>query len=378
MKKNTVTIIGGGIAGLTTAIALQKIGITAHVFEASDQIRPVGAGLGLGSNALKAYKAIGLEEEVIRAGKSMPGFSILDEKGKTITHSRFDTQNKPSNLAIHRADLHAVLLSKLSPETIHIGKKLSDIQQTSAGVQLTFTDGRVVTTHYLIVADGIHSLVRQQLLRNTAPRFAGYSCWRSVIDYPGTAIDGPTETWGKNGRFGIVPLPDNKVYWFACVNAGYRDDKFKQYGVSDLLNHFKNYHSPIPEILLQTKSENLIHNDIIDLKPIGQFAFGRIVLIGDAAHATTPNMGQGACQAIEDAITLAKCMHQESDYEIAFRHFEKQRLKRTHWVTNTSWKIGKIAQLENELLIRLRNAGFRMMPEALGRRQLERLENVSF
>ena len=378
MKNKTVTIIGGGIAGLTTAIALQKIGINAHVYEASEQIRPVGAGLGIGPNALKAYKAIGLEDEVIQAGKAIPGFAILDEKGKTITHSRFDDEAKPSNLAIHRASLHAVLLSKLPPGNIHIGKKLKDLHQTSSEIHLTFEDGSVLETNYLIVADGIHSWARQKLLPNSKPRYAGYTCWRAVIDYQGAEIDGPTETWGKNGRFGIVPLPENKVYWFACVNAGFSDDKFKNYGAPDLLEQFRNYHSPIPEILRQTKSENLIQNDIIDIKPIDQYAFGRLVLIGDAAHATTPNMGQGACQAIEDAVTLGNCMRDESDFELAFRNFEKLRLKRTHWVTETSWQIGKIAQLENEMLIRLRNTGFRLMPDSLGKRQLNILENVTF
>jgi 2-polyprenyl-6-methoxyphenol hydroxylase-like FAD-dependent oxidoreductase len=375
---NTITIAGGGIAGLTTAIALRKIGITAHVFEASDHIRPVGAGIGLGSNALKAFKAIDLDEDIARAGKSMPGFSILDEKGKTITETRFDTQSKPGNLAIHRANLHAVLLSKLDPETIHIGKKLRNVRQTSDGIQLTFENGSEITTPYLIAADGIHSLVRQKLLSNTAPRYAGYTCWRGVTDYPVSESGGSSETWGRNGRFGIVPLPENQVYWFACINAGYNDIRFKKFGISDLLDHFKNYHSPIPEILLQSRPENLIHNDIIDLKPVEHYAFGRIVLIGDAAHATTPNMAQGACQAIEDAVTLAKCMHREPDYEAAFRNFEQQRLRRTHWITQTSWKIGKIAQLENAIFIRLRNSGFRMIPESLGRRQLEKLENVTF
>lgn len=378
MNNNNVTIIGGGIAGLTTAIALQKIGIIAHVYEASEHIRPVGAGLGIGSNALKAYKAIDMEDEVIMAGKAIPGFAILDEKGKTITHSRFDDEDKPSSLAIHRTSLHSVLLSKLHPDTLHIGKKLKDLENTSFGFQLTFTDESVTSTDYLIVADGIHSLARQKLLPKSTPRYSGYTCWRAVIDYQGAKIDGPTETWGKKGRFGIVPLPENKVYWFACVNAGYNDIKFKNYRAEDLLEHFKNYHSPIPEILRQTKTENLIHNDIIDIKPIDQYAFGRLVLIGDAAHATTPNMGQGACQAIEDAVTLANCMRDESDYELAFRNFEKLRLKRTHWVTETSWQIGKIAQLENEMLIRLRNTGFRLMPDSLGKRQLNILENVTF
>ncbi len=378
MTNNDITIIGGGIAGLTTAIALKKIGIATQIFEANDQMLPVGAGLGLGSNALKALKAIGLEEEVIRAGKLMTGFSIFDEKGKIITNTRFYTENNQSNLAIHRADLQSILISKLDPDTIHPGKKLKAFHHTSTGLHLTFTDGSEIKTKFLIVADGIHSIVRKTLLNNSTPRYAGYTCWRGVANFPALTGNMSSETWSKNGRFGIVPLTENKVYWFACVNAKYNDAKFRKYGVPELLNHFQNFHSPIPEILSRTQSENLLHNDIIDLKPIDQYAFGRIVLLGDAAHATTPNMGQGACQAIEDAVTLAKCMREFPDFVSAFVQFEKQRLERTHWITKSSWRIGKVAQIDNPLLIRLRDAGFRILPESIANKQLKKLEEIDF
>jgi 2-polyprenyl-6-methoxyphenol hydroxylase-like FAD-dependent oxidoreductase len=128
-----------------------------------------------------------------------------------------------------------------------------------------------------------------------------------------------------------------------------------------------------------TGDKPLIWNDIIDIKPIKQFAFGKILLCGDAAHATTPNMGQGACQAIEDAIVLAHCMAlYATDTEKAFRVFEKKRITRTTRIVNTSWQLGKIAQVENKLLTHLRNSLLRLIPPSVNEKQLQFLYNVDF
>ena len=373
----TVTIIGAGIAGLTTAIALQNIGISTTIFESSPSIKPVGAGLGIAHNALMALKKIGLEKEIVELGKPIHAFSILDQKGKLITKSQFDKLNQ-SSIAIHRASLQDALLAKIDPKTIHLGKSLTNLVHTSSGLQLTFDDQTTVQTDYLIAAEGIHSTIRKIVLPTSLPRYAGYTCWRGLVDCSDSDNWESSETWGKNGRFGIVPLPNRKVYWFACVNASQADTRFKKYTSQDLLRIFKDYHQPIPELISKTQQENLIHNDIIDLEPIQQFAFGRIVLLGDAAHATTPNMAQGACQAIEDAIVLANCMQKELHYEKAFKDFEQQRLTRTRWITESSWNIGKIAQLENNLEIALRNSLMRILPSSIQEKQTKKLMDVKF
>jgi 2-polyprenyl-6-methoxyphenol hydroxylase-like FAD-dependent oxidoreductase len=123
----------------------------------------------------------------------------------------------------------------------------------------------------------------------------------------------------------------------------------------------------------------MLCHDIIDVKPIRQFAFGHILLCGDAAHATTPNMGQGACQAIEDAIVLANCMATYSaDIQKAFQVFEKKRISRTTRIVNTSWQIGKLAQIENKVLSNLRNGLMRLIPPSANEKQLQFLYNVDF
>lgn len=272
-----------------------------------------------------------------------------------------------------------MLLRHLDPATLHSGKRAVDCKESAEGITLQFQDGSAYTAGQVIVADGIHSPLRRKLLPRSAPRYAGYTCWRAVVDMPEKkSLLEATETWGPKGRFGIVPLPEGKVYWFACLNAPQNNPAMKAFRVRDLLRVFGGYHALIPAILKQTKDEQLLWNDICDLKPLPQYAFGRMVLIGDAAHATTPNMGQGACQAIEDAVVLADELQKTGNFTKAAKHFEARRLTRTHWVTNNSLRIGQVAQLENRLLTGLRNQLFRLLPKSLNEKQLEKLYNVDF
>jgi len=375
------TILGGGIAGLTAAIALRRIGIRAQVFEAAPVIRPVGAGLALAANAIKGYVKLGIAEKIISRGRLLPTFSILDARSRRITQADAAAIGRKyglHNFAINRPELHEALLAELEPEQLHTNKSALRVEQSSDKTILFFKDGTTHETDFLIVSDGIHSPIRRQLLPGSEPRYAGYTCWRAVIDNPGLPLSGATETWGAEGRFGIVPLAGNKIYWFACVNAPQNDPAMRAAGVPDLERIFQKFHDPVPAILRHTPGDSLLWNDIIDLKPISRFAFGNIVLIGDAAHATTPNLGQGACQAIEDAVVLADELAAHDNPEAAFAAFERRRLKRAHFIVNNSWQLGKIAQWSNPLLVSVRNALFRMIPESANERQLKSVLEVDF
>ncbi len=379
--KSTFTILGGGIAGLTTAIALNRIGIQAPVFEASAEVRPLGAGLVLAANAIKAFDRLGIADEVVSVGRQLDAFTILDEAGRVVTRtdsSAISQRHGINNFSIHRADLHAVLLAQLDKSAIITGKRATVIDEKPHGITISFDDGTSHQTDYLLVADGIHSLIRRQFLPDSTPRYAGYTCWRAVVHYPGHALHEATETWGNCGRVGVVPLTNDQVYWFACVNTSARNKEMCYMTPGDLARRFSQYHAPIPDLIAHTPAENLLWHDIIDLKPLDRYAFGRTLLLGDAAHATTPNMGQGACQAIEDAVVLADELAKKVTPEAAFTAFERRRLQRTHYITNTSWRIGKIAQATNPLLISLRNGLFRRLPAQLNERQLETLYRVDF
>lgn len=375
------TIIGAGIAGLTTAIALQQAGFKVTIFEAAPAIKAIGAGLALSANALKAFDRLGCMQDVIAAGRLLDSFTIYDEKGKVLTQIDSKAIGKKygvDNFTIHRAALHQLLLSKVDTTCVHIDKQATDVVQNANKVMVTFHDGTVYETDFLIAADGIHSVIRKKILPNVPVRYSGYTCWRAVIDNSSLNLTTTSETWERTGRFGICPLANDTIYWFACINASQHDSRLQQYKVADLLEHFRSFHDPIPSILEQTKDANLIWGDIIDLPPLSHYAFGRIVFIGDAAHATTPNMGQGACQAIEDAVVLADELKKNQDVPKAFRLFEQRRLKRTHYVVNTSWKVGKVAQWDNPLLVAIRNFLFRRIPRSVSERQMRFLYEVDF
>jgi 2-polyprenyl-6-methoxyphenol hydroxylase-like FAD-dependent oxidoreductase len=195
----------------------------------------------------------------------------------------------------------------------------------------------------------------------------------------GLGLTGASETWGPGKRFGIVPLRDGRVYWFACLNAAkQRDVRMAAFSKTELLATFGDLHAPIADIIKATQPTKILWNDIIDFAPVQQFAFGRVLLLGDAAHATTPNMGQGACQAIEGAAILGKTLAEQGDIATAFQVFEQKRLKRTAMVVNRSWQLGKLAQLENPLLAGLRNFFFRRIPDSMNERQVRELIDVEF
>ncbi|MBV6439729.1 MAG: monooxygenase [Haliscomenobacteraceae bacterium CHB4] len=378
------TILGGGIAGLSTAIALKQKGIQATVFEAAPAIKPLGAGLLLAANAVKGYQHLGIAEKIIARGKLLPTFSIFDQQGRVITSAdaaKIGQKYGLHNFAIHRAELHEALLAELEPGQVQTGKRAAGFERLSdGGLEVRFADGSTHRTDYLVVAEGIHSAIRRQLLPDSEQRYAGYTCWRAVVETP-PSLKGlyvASETWGPDGRFGIVPLAGDKVYWFACVDAPQNDPVRSIFKVADLQQVFCRFHQPVRDILENTRDHDLIWGDIIDLKPISKFAFGNIVLIGDAAHATTPNLGQGACQAIEDAVVLADELGKNTDPAEAFVAFERRRMERVHFVVNNSWRLGKIAQLSQPWLAGLRNILFRLVPESVNERQLKALLEVDF
>ncbi|WP_207430992.1 FAD-dependent monooxygenase [Sabulibacter ruber] len=374
-------IIGGGIAGLTTAIALRKLGINAHVYDAAPMFEPVGAGLALAANAIKGFQRLGIADEVIAEGNLLDGFHILAEDGKLInrTDSRaISARYGLDNFVIHRASLHKVLLRHLPASSLFPNKKALKADTTGQGVTVSFQDGTQTTFDYLLVADGIHSAIRQQLLPASAPRYAGYTCWRAIIENPGLESLYASETWGKAGRVGWSPLKGNKIYWFACINSPQNNPAMKAMGVEDLHRHFAHYHYPLPELFRHTKPEQLLWHDLYDIAPLSKFAFPNLLLLGDAGHATTPNMGQGACQAVEDAIVFADELQKDFDFNQAAQRFEKRRMPRTHWITRQSRLLGDVAQSQNQVYIKVRNFALRHLPTWVNDKQLEKVYSVDF
>ncbi|MFP7477495.1 FAD-dependent oxidoreductase [Terribacillus saccharophilus] len=366
----TILIIGGGIAGLCAAITLQELGMKVKVYEKNNEPTITGAGIIIAPNALEALKPYNISDDIIRQGNPSDGFHILSDRGRTLTQLSVPSEYGSLH-SLHRKDLHHILLSALPPDTVEWGKRFVRIDQNDNHARVSFNDGSQAVGDLVVAADGIHSYIRTQLLQKDTYRYAGYTCWRGVIsaeDLPGLS-DRFIETWGTKGRFGIVPLPKNKVYWYALINARQSDTSIANYSAKDLHRLFQNYHDPIPTLLSKTTTHDMIHRDIIDIEPMERFYSGRVVFIGDAAHAITPNMGQGACQAIEDARILAECIRTQSNHREVFTDYDARRRKRIIQISNQSWKIGKMAQSESFLFTSVRDRLMKHTPKMFYRKQ---------
>lgn len=370
-----ITIIGAGIAGLTTAIALKKTGYDSEVFEAAPSLEPIGAALGLAPNALKALHAIGLSEQVFRAGKRMHYFEIQNRSGKVL--SRSERADFGENIAIRRADLHRVLLEEAGADRIHTNKKAVNYKKAGDTIIVEFADGSTHQTDYLIIADGIHSALRDITAPEAKVNYSGYTCWRGIADNPGKEFKGAYEVWDTQGRFGYTPLKGNRIYWYACINAP-QGRTMAHFTLDDLQQHFSDFSSSVKNILKATDPNTLFYDDVCEMEPLRRYAYGNILIIGDAAHASTPNMGQGACQAIEDAVVLAKTLAKRPTIGQTFASFEKKRLQRTHYVIRQSAKVGRIAHIQNPFLAMLRDIAMPLIPKSVSRKQFHRLYKVNF
>lgn len=367
-----IAIIGAGIGGLTTALALKKAGISFKIYESADELKPVGAGIILAMNAMRVYFDLGMADKIAKSGNQISTINLTKPNFDKLSSSDlgfFEKQYNVSTTAIHRADLHKVLAEEVGQEHIVLGKRLQNIIQTETNNCLEFEDGTLAEAQYLIGADGIRSVVRTQLFPESEYRDAGQWCWRGVVD----AIEGletyqneATEAWGKGTRFGFVQLNDRQLYWYFLA------DKDMAEADSDIIPFLKEYHPSVEQIIKATPKQNWFVSPIMDLKPIQQWSLDKVCLIGDAAHATTPNLGQGACQAIEDAYVLGKLLQKHSINE-AFRLYPLLRKEKAHAVVNMSWKIGKLSQLRNPLAIAFRDFVMKTTPDYLNRKQLEKL-----
>ena len=381
MTKDTFIIVGAGIAGLTLAKAFEEHKISYTLYEKANEVRGVGAGFGLASNAMKAFEILGYADEVIPLGHMLDDFEIQDWKEKTILKAdtnRLRKNYNTDNFAIHRADLHHYLYNSINKENVIIGKKVVDVQQNYQEVILYFEDGNEARANYVIAADGIHSVIRQKLLPKSTPKYAGYVCWRGVIKDTSYTSKKSIETWGTAGRFGLTPLKDHQIYWYACKNTPINSDVY-QWDLTAIRRNFADYSGLIRSTLQKTKPEDIITTPIMDLSPLNSYIYNRILLIGDAAHATTPNMGQGACMAIEDVCILMDEMKTNPENLIlAFENYNRRRLRRTQYIIHTSRLAGRVAQLENKWISEIRNFVFRKLPTSIAQSPLDDLLEEDF
>jgi 2-polyprenyl-6-methoxyphenol hydroxylase-like FAD-dependent oxidoreductase len=356
-----VVIIGAGIGGLAAAVALRQMGIETLVIERAARIREVGGGLSIWSNAANALRALGLEANVMASASVIERTSTRTPGGDLIAQNEFNAISRLAGapcICIHRAALQEILLDSLPPASLRTGARCRGFDDSTA----ILDSGERIKADVLVGADGISSVIRDGLHGEEAPRYAGYTCWRGIRPDNGVLPErSALLAVGAGSQFGLWPCGAGQLYWFLTKNAPPGTTQTKAEAVALC----RQWATPIPEIVEETAQNAILHNDIVDRPPLRWWGRGSVTLLGDAAHASTPNLGQGACQALEDAVVLAHCLSGDRPIEAALRRYECLRIPRTTAIVRDSWKTGKALQLDSPALEWFRNW---LMGAWLGRR----------
>lgn len=337
----TAVVVGAGIGGVTAAVALEQCGWQVTVLERAPELGEIGAGISVWPAAVAVLEELGIKglEQVARAGESA-GMRRWD--GRWIVEAADLGVELP--VMIHRAQLHALITDRLGPAaTVRTGTTVTGLTQDADGVTVQAGD-QEYHADLVVAADGLRSVIRGVLYPEyDGPRYSGYTAYRGIAEVE--LSDGGGETWGRGQRFGFAQLIDGRYYWYATANRpadSPADD--------DVSERFAGWHEPIPTLLAATSG--VLQNDIYDLRtPLVPFVQGRVVLLGDAAHAMTPNMGRGACSAIEDAGALARVLRESRDLAA----YDAERRPATTKLVKRSRAIGVMGQLDNPVLCTARD-----------------------
>lgn len=359
----SILIAGAGIGGLTLAALLERRGRDFRVIERAPRFAPLGAGIVLQPNAARALRIGGIDEAVLSRGSAMQRMRIRDDRGRVLSSveaASFLESFSAGIVGFHRATLHAALLDLVDPGQVLREAPIRACGETGAGAFVELESGERIFGAALVGADGLRSVVRREIVKDGEPDYAGYTSWRGVTGRGSLWPAGEmSESWGAGARFGLVSIDGDRLYWFATANVppGGQDA-----GKAGLFDRFGRWHDPIPAVIEATPEDAILRTDIADRDPIDRWSEGRMTLLGDAAHPMTPNLGQGGCQAIEDAVVLDLCLSATDDCAAAFKDYEQRRLARTARVVREARRFGRMGQMESAAGRGLRDFAVRVTP----------------
>lgn len=371
-----ILIAGAGIGGLALGLALRRAGLPVAIYEKAAALRPVGWGLQLAPNGMRALGDLGLFARAADSGQVIRGGRILTPRGrvlKAITFEALDVKVGAPTVAINRGKLHQLLLAAFGEQDLHVGRAAMGFTDRGDSVLLHLADGTTVEGEVLVGADGVHSAIRVQQLGDTPPRYAGYTAWRGLSPRADLVPTGEGGfVLGQGHRFGFAPLGDGSLYWFATYHAQ-AGEPLPQDPHALLAGRFGDWAHPVPDLIASTPAEAILRTDIYDREPMRGWSRGRVTLLGDAAHPMTPDLGQGACQALEDAVVLGRLLAGEQPVESALQAYEARRFPRTREVVMMSRRMGWVEQVENPLVRWLRDEAYALTPAQVLLEQMFRL-----
>jgi 2-polyprenyl-6-methoxyphenol hydroxylase-like FAD-dependent oxidoreductase len=365
-----IAVVGAGIAGLATAAALSQRGHSVTVIEERTDTSS-GAGISIWPNALAALDHLGLGDQVRAAGGRITAGAIRWKDGRWLRRpagERIVSALGEPLVVLQRAALRDILAAALAPGTIVDGVAVRELSSTAAGVRLQLTDSCTRDVDAVVGADGTGSVVARHLNGPLPHRYAGYTAWRGVATI---AIDPELagETMGAGAEVGHVPMGPDRTYWFATERAA--EGASARHGELRYLRaRFASWAAPIPAMLAATEPGEVLRNDLYDRSPARRWAAGPVVLVGDAAHPMRPHLGQGGCQALEDAAVLGRFVELCPDLPTAFAAFESFRRARVRAIAAESRLIGRVVNLRPAVLSALASRATVVVPEFVVTRHL--------
>jgi salicylate hydroxylase len=369
-KVQKVAVVGAGLGGLNAAIALRQRGFDVTVYEQSDVLGEIGAGIQLSPNAMSVLMALGLDREfeaiafephrhVVRNWKTGSIVSATQMRGV------FRPQYGAGYFGAHRADLHAVLQNALPAECVRLNARVTSVTPTPDRALLTFADGNKAESDIVIGADGIRSAVRESLFGPDAPRFTGHIVWRGLV--PSSALQKDliepdmTAWFGPKGTVVHYYVRRGElVNWIAHFESDWRDESWRvESDWREAAAAYAGWHPTLATLFSHT--ERCYKWALYDREPLTHWSQGRVTLLGDSAHPMLPYLAQGAAQAIEDGYVLADLLAQQrSDPVAALQAYEAARLPRTARIQLHARERGKINNTTSAFARFKRDIGYRL------------------
>jgi 2-polyprenyl-6-methoxyphenol hydroxylase-like FAD-dependent oxidoreductase len=331
-----ILIVGGGIAGLSVATALHRQGLTPELVERSTTWPAVGAGINLPANGVRVLRALGVGEAVDRTATVIRRWGFFDQQGALLCETDLEDlwRDVGPSLGITRVRLQEALVAGAAVSH-RLGVSLTALTQDDDRVRVSFSDGMSGDYDLVVGADGIHSTVRELALSASSPSYAGTMAWRSVIPTRPPGILDMMVLMGEGSFFGLAPMGEGHTYGFGAVGGA----RFKDPIVGRLerfRRRFAEFGAPVPAYLAALQSDEQLHFGAIEWVEVDEWHRGRVVLLGDAAHAGPPHMGEGGCMAMEDALVLADVLRKAESVESALDAYVRRRRPRAGWVQEQS------------------------------------------
>ena len=332
-----ILIVGGGIAGLSLAIALRRHGAAAELVERSPAWPAVGAGIALHANAVRALRSLGLGQAIEAASAPLPRWGFFDQHGRPLCETDLAALWREVGpcLGITRIRLQEILLKAAAGVQFRLGLELTGLTQDGPRALVSFADGSAGDYDLVVGADGINSAVRRLAVSPVPPQYADTVSWRSVIPARPPATGHLMIFTGERCYFGLVPVGDGGTYGFAGLD-GKRFDDPPACRLERLRQRFGGFGGPVPAYLAALQRDDQVHFGPIEWVELSCWHAGRVVLTGDAAHATPPHMGEGGAMAIEDAVVLAQLLRNAGTVEDGFDRYQARRRPRVQWVQQQS------------------------------------------